>query len=118
MGNFHEIDFKIVGARIRDARKKLNLTQEKAAERAFISSQYWSLLESGRERASIGTYWQISAVLGLTLDDIFYDDATSIRLRKAFSKESILDGCTIFEKAVVSEAMLALKNILERNRDT
>jgi len=116
MENFHDIDFKEVGARIRNARKKLNLTQEKAAERAFISSQFWSLVESGRERASVNTYRQIAAVLDLTLDDIFYDEVTSLRLHKAFSKEGMLADCTASEKAVISETMLALKNILERNR--
>jgi len=116
MENYHEIDFKKVGARIRNARKKLNLTQERAAERTFITGQFWSLLESGRERASVNTYRQIAAVLGLTLDDIFYDDATSIRLLKAFSKEGLLADCTVSEKAIITETMLALKEILERNR--
>lgn len=116
MENFYEIDFKEVGERIRNARKNLSLTQEEAAERAFITGQFWSRLELGHERASMNTYRQIAAVIGLTLDDIFYDDATGIRLQKAFSKESILDGCTVSEKAIISEMMLALKEVLERNR--
>jgi len=115
MENFYDIDLKIIGARIRNARKKLGLTQAKAAERSFITSQYWSLLESGRERGSINTYRQIAAVLDLTLDDIFYDDATSLRLHKAFSKEGMLTDCTILEKAIISETIFALKIILERN---
>ena len=116
MENYHEIDFKKVGARIRGARKNLGLTQERAAEKAFISSQFWSRLELGQERASMTTYQQIAAVLDLTLDDIFYDDATSIRLHKAFSKEGLLAGCTASEKAIISEMIFALKEVLERNR--
>ena len=116
MDTFHDIDFEKVGARIRGARKNLGLTQEQAAEQAFISSQFWSRLELGQERASMTTYRQIAAVLDLMLDDIFYDDATSIRLHKAFSKEGILTGCTDSERAIISETMLALKGVLERNR--
>ena len=116
MENFHDIDFNQIGVHIRNARKKCGLTQAKAAEQAFISSQYWSLLESGRERASVNTYRQIAAVVGLSLDDIFYDDATAMRLHKAFSTEGILAECTAFERAVISETMLALKGVLERNR--
>ncbi|NCC85838.1 MAG: XRE family transcriptional regulator, partial [Clostridia bacterium] len=41
----HGIDLKIVGGRIRAARQRLGLTQEKAAERTDITGQYWSLLE-------------------------------------------------------------------------
>lgn len=117
MENFHDIELEKVGERIRNARKKQGLTQTKAAERAFITGQYWSLIESGRERASVNTYRQIAAVLGLTLDDLFYDDATGIRLLKAFSKEGLLADCTALEKAIITEAMLALKNILVKNRE-
>ena len=117
MANFHEIDFKVVGARIRSARKELGLTQEKAAELAFITGQFWSLIESGRERASINTYRQIAAVLGLTLDDLFYDEMMAQRAHKAFSRDGLLFGCTDYEKLVLSEAFLALKKILERNRE-
>ncbi len=48
----HEIDLKIVGGRIRAARQRLGLTQEKAAERTDITGQYWSLLETGRSVAA------------------------------------------------------------------
>ena len=116
MENYHDIDLKEVGARIRNARKKQGLTQEKAAERTFITGQFWSLVESGRERASVTTYRQIAAVLGLTLDDLFYDDATGIRLLKAFSKEGMFADCTVSEKVIITETMLALKEILVRNR--
>lgn len=116
MEKFQEIDFKKVGACIRNARKALSLTQERAAERANISSQFWSLIESGRERGSVITYRRIAAVIGLTLDDIFYDDATNLRLHKAFSKEGILADCTTYERAIIGETMLALKGTLERNR--
>jgi len=116
MGNYDGIDFKKIGARIREARKALNLTQEKAAYGAFITGQFWSLVESGHKRASVNTYRRIAAVLGLTLDDIFYDDVISMRLLKAFSKEGILVDCAVSEKTIIGETMLALKEILKRNR--
>ena len=116
MENYHDINLKEVGARIRNARKNIHLTQERAAERTFISAQFWSRVELGHERASVNTYRQIAAVLGLTLDDIFYDDATGTRLLKAFSKEGLLADCTVSEKVIITETMLALKEILVRNR--
>ena len=116
MENHHCVDLKKVGDRIRNARKKKGFSQERAAEYAFISGQYWSAVERGDDRASVTTYMQIAFVLDLTLDDIFYDEAVNLRLRKAFSIEKMVEGCTVSEKAVISEAMLALKEILERNR--
>ena len=116
MKNDQNIDRKKIGARIREARKAINLTQEKAAELSFISGQTWSLIETGRNRASMKTYRLIAKVLSKTLDDIFCDDATSMRLLKAFSKEGIVEDCSESEKAIISETIFALKEILKRHR--
>lgn len=111
------LDLKLVGGRIREARRMLYLTQEKAAERTELTGQYWSLLETGRERGSIAAYLQIAAALGLTLDDLFYDDAANIRMQKAFSSEALMEDRTAMEKAIIRETLFALKGILERNRE-
>ena len=116
MENYHEIDLKAVGARIKNARRKVGLTQEKAAERAFITSQFWSRVENGHESARAGTYQQIASVLGLTLDDLFYEDAELMRIHKNASLEGFMADCTPYEKAVLAELMLATKKILLRAR--
>jgi len=112
----HVPDLKLVGRRIRDARHALCLTQEKAAEQTELTGQYWSLLETGRERGSVAAYLQIANALGLTLDDLFYDAVTNIRIQKAFSYEGLLSDCTDAEKAILKEMVFALKDILSRNR--
>ena len=115
MENNHDMEHKIVGARIREARIKKKLTQEKAAELAFLTSQFWSQVERGREGAKVTTYLRIAAVLDLTLDDLFYDNATNIRLNKAYARDALLADCTDKERAAISQAMLALKRILREN---
>jgi len=116
MAKKFEFDQQAVGRRIWKMRKELGLTQEGAAELTEFSGQYWSLIENGRYQGSVGTYLQIASALGSTLDDLFYDDAEAIRVRKAFSKDGLLTGCTASEKAIISEMMLAMKSILEKNR--
>ena len=116
MENYFAIDFKKVGVRIRTARKAHKLTQVEAAEICFITGQYWSAIESGRKRASVNTYRQIAAILGLTLDDIFYDDANTMRVRRGYTEGGVFADCTDDEKTIISEMLLALKEILERNR--
>ena len=111
-----EINLKLVGIRIRNARQGLNLTQEQAAERTDISGQFWSLIETGRERGSVNTYLQIASALDLTLDDLFYDSADLMHAHKALSRDELLSDCTAFEKAVINSTMLALKTNLQRSR--
>jgi len=117
MENHREIDFKEVGTRIREARKARNLTQEKAAERVFITGQFWSLLESGKERASVDTYKRIAALFDLTLDDLFYEDATSIHVQKSFSRGELLTDCSVRERKIIGEVLFALKNAIRKYSD-
>ena len=116
MEKFHEVDLESVGKRIRAARNELGLTQGKAANRTDVTAQYWSLLETGRERGSVSTYMQIADALNLTLDDLFYEDAEIRRVHRAYSKDDLMADCTVFERAIISEMVLALIEILERNR--
>lgn len=111
-----KIDLKTVGGRIRIARHRLGLTQEKAAEQTELTGQYWSLLETGRERGSINTYMQMAAALNLTLDDLFYDNPESLNVRKSLEKNGYLEGYSDSEKAIISETIHALKRVLERVR--
>ena len=113
----HEIDLKIVGGRIRAARQRLGLTQEKAAERTDITGQYWSLLETGRERGSVSTYLQLADALDLTLDDIFYEKIGVLRTEKALLKGGDLSDCTAEERQIISETVHALKAALKRTRE-
>ena len=117
MDNYHQIDLKKVGALIREARKEQGLTQEQAAERAFISSQFWGFIETGNKRASVNTYRQIAAVLGFSLNDLFYEDAELVLLKKEKAYESLLEKCTASERAIIDETLLTLiKAILKYGR--
>jgi transcriptional regulator with XRE-family HTH domain len=116
MNKPNEIDLKEVGARIRNARNVLNLTQAEVAERSFITSRFMSRIETGDKRASADAYRRIATALGITVDDLLYDNAVGIRLQKAFSKEEILDGCTADEKSIIGEMVFTLKELLIRYR--
>jgi transcriptional regulator with XRE-family HTH domain len=109
-------DRQSVGRRIRKERERLGLTQERVAERTEFTGQYWSLIERGSYQGSVGTYLQIASALGVTLDDLFYDDAETTRVLKAYSKDILLIGCTSSEKIIISETLLAMRAILEKNR--
>ena len=57
------IDYKIIGARIKDTRKMKKITQEKIAEYLDISVSYTSRLERGAEKINLETLVKISALL-------------------------------------------------------
>ena len=109
-------DLSVVGKRIKKARKNLKLTQEVIAERTNISGQYWSMMETGRYGGSVNTYLQIATALGLTLNDLFYDEAELIHSVEGFNLDGLFSDCDDFEKAVLLDFLLAMKPILKKQR--
>lgn len=64
------MDYQKVGTRIRTERKKLNLTQEKVAEKVGITASFYSHIENGTRKASITTFVSIADCFDISLDYI------------------------------------------------
>ncbi|RLD17041.1 MAG: XRE family transcriptional regulator [Caldiserica bacterium] len=62
--------YKILGKRIREERKRLNLTQEELAERVGISPKFLSDIERNRKKASLQTFFKLSQILKLNIENI------------------------------------------------
>ena len=75
-----ELDYKAIGKRIKIARIKADLTQERLAERINISPTHLSNIETGTTRVSLSTMISIANALSVTSDDLLCD---SIVMAKA-----------------------------------
>ena len=62
-----EIDYKLIGQRIRDARKKKKISQETLSEGLDVSVAYLSRIERGHA-ASLNRYAKISRMLDVKLE--------------------------------------------------
>lgn len=67
------MDYKRLGMRIREERQKLNLTQEKLAEKAEISEAYVGQIERGERAMSLDTLVNLANKLGVTVDYLLSD---------------------------------------------
>jgi transcriptional regulator with XRE-family HTH domain len=61
---------KIIGANLQKARKDRRYTQEEAAKKVDLTTNYYATLERGEATAAIETYYAIFAVLGVKASDI------------------------------------------------
>ena len=61
MENF--VDYTLLGKRIKEARKKANLTQDQLAEKLDISTAYMSQLETGKAAVNLNRLAQIAFLL-------------------------------------------------------
>ncbi len=68
-----------IGNRVKDARKKRYMTQEELGEIAGITSNYISLIENGKKKASIETLQKISTALNIPLSRFFSAETTKTK---------------------------------------
>ena len=68
------IDYKLIGTRIRAARKESNLTQSVCSERVGISENHLSHIECGVAPLSLPALLAICHVLNCTADRLLYDN--------------------------------------------
>lgn len=61
----------IIGGRIRAARKKAGLSQEKLAELAGVHHTYIGQLERGEKNATLDSIYRVSSALKLPLSTLF-----------------------------------------------
>lgn len=67
---------KLIGEKIRDARKAAGLTQWQLANKIYVSESYIALIESGKRSPSTSVLTKLAEVLGLTTDHIILDTAS------------------------------------------
>ncbi|MCQ2484208.1 MAG: helix-turn-helix domain-containing protein [Clostridia bacterium] len=67
-------EYKSIGKRIRDTREEQNLSREKFAEKANISSQFLADIETGKKGMTIDTLIKICNAFGVSANAIIYDN--------------------------------------------
>lgn len=70
------MDYKRLGKRIREERKKLNLTQAELAEAIDISDTYMGAIERGERSLTLDTLVRLVNRLGVTVDYMLADSVT------------------------------------------
>jgi transcriptional regulator with XRE-family HTH domain len=64
-----------IGSRLKALRRDQSMTLQDVAEAAELSKSFVSQVETGSAQPSIGSLKRITDVLGITLADLFHDDA-------------------------------------------
>ena len=70
------MDYKRLGERIREERKRLNLTQAQLAESIDISDTYMGAIERGERSLTLDTLVRLVNRLGVTVDYMLSDSVS------------------------------------------
>lgn len=88
------IDYKLIGQRIKEARKKAGLSQEKLSEMIDVTTVYISRVERGNGQVNLKRLSQISIALNVPIEELI--TGTAIENKNYLNKEfqELLLQCT------------------------
>lgn len=110
-----ELNKKLLGKRIKEARNKKGLTQENLAELINVSSFYISRLESGGKSPSVETLIKLSNTLDVSADYLLSNNVyTSIVYLKG-DLATLLNDCSTNDMNLI---LTVVEAILEHNKNS
>lgn len=110
-----ELDYKAIGKRIKIARIKADLTQEKLSETVGISPTHLSNIETGTTRVSLNTIVSIANALKITSDDLLCDSVIKSKVQFEQDIALVLEDCDEYEIRVIRDIVAATKETLRRD---
>ena len=110
-----ELDYKVIGKRIKIARIKADLTQERLAEMVEISPTHMSNIETGTTRVSLTAIVSLANALSVTVDDLLCDSVVKSKVQFEKDIAGILADCDEYEIRMVKDMAQALKETLRRD---
>lgn len=110
-----ELDYKAIGKRIKIARIKADLTQERLAEAVEISPTHMSNIETGTTRVSLSAIVNLANALSVTVDDLLCDSVVKAKVQFEKDIAAVLDDCDEHEIRIIKDMAQALKETLRRD---
>lgn len=109
-----ELDYKAIGKRIRFARTRNNLTQEKLGELADISREHISHIEAGNTMVSLPSIISIANALDTSVDYLLYDNVKAAYTKYDLELKLLVEHCTPGELEIVYESVRRLIEVMKK----
>ena len=111
----NDINYELIGTRIREKREEASYSQEQLAWDAELSNTYVSLVETGKKKPSLGSLLKISNVLGITLDELLSGNQLHNPTDYQTDIDELMNDCTLEERRFIYELLRSSKEILREN---
>jgi len=101
MNGEKRIDCADIGARIREARNKLKMSQADVAEKAGVALSHYTNIENGKVMMKMDTFVRILEILQVSADWVLRANIPESSV--IFDEEylELLDDCSVLEKASI-----------------
>lgn len=109
------VDYKAVGARIRQIRTAQHLTQEAIGEEIGISTSHVSNIETGTKQISLSTLIKLANILKVSVDELLYDNIMHSNTKYEKEIMRYLDDCSDYELRHIIDLIIAAKSSIRKN---
>ena len=110
-----EINFKLIGRRIKEFRFMKHISQAELAERIDMSVPYISHVETATKKANLTVLVRIADVLGITVDTLLNGNQKNDPVEYHFEFIYLIDDCSSKERRFIYEMASAAKKSLRNN---
>ena len=108
------IDYKSIGKRIKAARIRLDMTQERLAEQVNLSPSHLSNIETGTTKVSLPTIIKLANALQVSVDSLLADSVVQSKAVFEEDIQTILSDCDDYEIRVIADIAAATKKTLRK----
>lgn len=110
-----ELSYRDLGRRVRAAREKKGITQERLAELADVGTAHISHVETARTKVSLPTLIKIANALDTSMDELLCGSLKTGGTICFMETALLLDDCSGEELRIIHDVVVSLKSGL-RNR--
>ena len=110
------LNYKLIGRRVKEARRRKQTTQAELAEQTDMSVSYISHIETGKKKASLESLVRIANALGVTVDYMLNGNQINDPAEYQTDLVQLMEGCASYEKQIIYEIASAAKKSLSDNK--
>lgn len=107
------MDYNALGKRIREERKRLNLTQAELAEAIDISDTYMGAIERGERSLTLDTLVRLVNRLGVTVDYMLSESVSDCDSNIAEQFKQIIDGQPMNRKQMAIQILRTIFSYMD-----
>ena len=111
----HEIDYVLIGKRIKETRTQLKLSQAALAELSGLSTRHIGHIETASKKASLSSLVSIANAVGISIDEILYGNQTANKADYQLDIVLLIEDCTPSEKRYLYLLIYSVIRILRDN---
>ena len=109
-------NLSLIGSRVKEFRRRAQITQENLAEQTNLSVKYIGNLENGRKGAGLNTLIEIADALGATVDLLLLGNLDSEIVAHVCEFAELIIDRSYDERDAILEAAIAMSVALRNMR--